>query len=341
MTDNTRINTNTTTGDLIADKDYSGVKYQRVILVSDNAGTPIDGTLSVPYPVQVVTFNPGTAGISLGKALDQTQVAGDVGVAMWGQRQDADTTIASATGKYAPFQLDASGNVKVYIKGGASSGAVVDASTYTRGSSSAVPFAGVCETSAPTVVNGKAATASFTTGGALRVDVASGSISGIADDAAVTVATTQVLMAGYMADDTSTDSIDEGDGGMARMTLNRKQIVQPYEGEGNSWSYAAAAAGLVTTSEVTAKAAAGAGLRNYVTSIQVTNSHPTIGSEVQILDDTAGTVIHRGFAAPLGGYTATLVVPIKSAVNKPISIKEATGTASTGILVNLQGYVSA
>lgn len=50
----------------------------------------------------------------------------------------------------------------------------------------------------------------------------------IADDAAFTPASTKVGMAGYVADEASTDSIDEGDAGAARMTLDRKQIMTSY-----------------------------------------------------------------------------------------------------------------
>jgi hypothetical protein len=49
----------------------------------------------------------------------------------------------------------------------------------------------------------------------------------IVDDAAFTPATTSVMMAGFEADETATDSVDEGDGGAARMTLDRKLIVTP------------------------------------------------------------------------------------------------------------------
>lgn len=49
----------------------------------------------------------------------------------------------------------------------------------------------------------------------------------VVDDAAFTPATSSVMMAGFEADDSSTDSVDEGDGGAARMTLDRKQIVTP------------------------------------------------------------------------------------------------------------------
>ncbi len=52
----------------------------------------------------------------------------------------------------------------------------------------------------------------------------------VTDDAAFTVATTKVNPAGYLADESSTDSVDEGDAGAARITLDRKQIVtlQPH-----------------------------------------------------------------------------------------------------------------
>lgn len=49
----------------------------------------------------------------------------------------------------------------------------------------------------------------------------------LVDDAAFTPAASSVNMAGFEADETSTDSVDEGDAGAARMTLDRKLIVNP------------------------------------------------------------------------------------------------------------------
>lgn len=49
----------------------------------------------------------------------------------------------------------------------------------------------------------------------------------IVDDAAFTVAATRVTPAGFLADETAADSVDEGDGGAARMTLDRRQITVP------------------------------------------------------------------------------------------------------------------
>lgn len=44
------------------------------------------------------------------------------------------------------------------------------------------------------------------------------------DDSAFTVGTDSVGAAGYLADETTPDSVDEGDVGIARMTLDRKQL---------------------------------------------------------------------------------------------------------------------
>ena len=45
------------------------------------------------------------------------------------------------------------------------------------------------------------------------------------DDTAFTPAVSSVGMAGFFVDETATDSVDEGDGGAARMTADRKQLM--------------------------------------------------------------------------------------------------------------------
>lgn len=49
----------------------------------------------------------------------------------------------------------------------------------------------------------------------------------LVDDAAFTPASSSVMMVGFQADESSTDSVDEGDAGAARITLDRKLITQP------------------------------------------------------------------------------------------------------------------
>jgi hypothetical protein len=45
------------------------------------------------------------------------------------------------------------------------------------------------------------------------------------DDSAFTIGTDEVAASGYLADETAPDSVDEGDIGLARMTLDRKQLM--------------------------------------------------------------------------------------------------------------------
>jgi hypothetical protein len=63
---------------------------------------------------------------------------------------------------------------------------------------------------------------------AMRVNVVAGSAGGPskADDAAFTIATDSVAPMGALADEASTDSVDEGDVGIPRMTLDRKLLVR-------------------------------------------------------------------------------------------------------------------
>lgn len=58
-----------------------------------------------------------------------------------------------------------------------------------------------------------------------KVDVIKfGGVAVLIDDAAFGVATSPVLPAGFLADETATDSVNEGDVGAARITLDRRQI---------------------------------------------------------------------------------------------------------------------
>lgn len=53
-------------------------------------------------------------------------------------------------------------------------------------------------------------------------------VGNVLDDAAFTPGTNRVTPVGYLADETATDSVDEGDIGAGRITLDRKQIMVPY-----------------------------------------------------------------------------------------------------------------
>ncbi len=298
--------------------------------IDDGGGTiTVDGTVAVSGTVTVgshAVTNAGTFATQVdGAALTALQLIDDVvfaedtaaqaadkGVAILAVRRDADTSLVGTDGDYANLQVNAAGSLKVAITAGAGSGgtSIADGATFTRDTTSVTLAAAAVESSAPTLTNGDAAALSMTTGGALRVAVASGGVSGVVedaasaggeegvlilgvrrdtaasssgtdgdfstlnldstgrlhvnvgntvtvashavtnagtfatqidgsaltalqlidntilvDDAAFTPATSSVNMAGFQADETATDSVDEGDAGAARMTLDRKQIV--------------------------------------------------------------------------------------------------------------------
>jgi hypothetical protein len=150
--------------------------------------------------VDVTSVTPGTTASSLGKAEDAAHSSGDVGVLAMAVRRDTAAVGSDTDGDYSTLNVDANGRLHVNV-----------GNTVTVGSH-AVTNAGTFAVQ----VDGSALTA---------LQVIDNPV--IVDDAAFTPATTSVMMAGFEADEGSTDSVDEGDGGAARMTLDRKVIVTP------------------------------------------------------------------------------------------------------------------
>ena len=123
-------------------------------------------------------------------------------------------------------------------------------------STSKVPvLPGTVSTSAPTWTNGNQSALSLQTDGSVRAAVTnsvtvtqgtgtnlhvvcdsgcsgSGGTS-MVDDAAFTPATTAITPAGFMFDDVSPDSVNEGDGGVARMSANRNIYTTIRDAAGN------------------------------------------------------------------------------------------------------------
>jgi len=134
----------------------------------------------------------------------------------------------------------------------------------------------------------------------------------------------------------ATDALAQGDD-------QGKQLVTPYAAPTNRWTYAAAASGIVnTTTAVTIKAAAAAGLRNYITDIQINTATLGAATELAIRDGAAGTVLWRcqlqtvalpllsvNFQSPLKGTAATL-----------LEVVTITATVTGAVYFNAQGFVA-
>lgn len=109
-----------------------------------------------------------------------------------------------------------------------------------------------------------------------------------------------------------------------------------------AWSYAAAASGIVnTTTAVTVKAAAGAGVKNYVTSLQISAEALGTASEVAIRDGAAGTVLWRtkiGTGGLVAGREIVFASPLVGTANTLLEVVTLTASGTGAVYVNLQGY---
>lgn len=158
----------------------------------------------------------------------------------------------------------------------------------------------------------------------------------VAHDAAVSGATA-ASMAGFNARSADPTAVASADATYALATLLGKQVVYPYAIPAASWSYASPAA-VTDTADDVAKAAGGAGVRNYITGIQVINSHASTGTAVVIKDGS--TVLWQGYAAAAGGgVSAHFSPPLRGTANTAVNVANITTSSST--FFNLQGFTAA
>lgn len=95
------------------------------------------------------------------------------------------------------------------------------------------------------------------------------------------------------------------------------------------------------TSDVSALAAPGANLRNYITSITISNSHATVGTDVVLKDGSGGTVLGTYPAAALyGGVALALPTPLKQPTLNT-AIYAANLTTGASVKVSLVGFSAA
>lgn len=83
---------------------------------------------------------------------------------------------------------------------------------------------------------------------------------------------------------------------------------------------------------------AGAGLKNYINQILVTNASTTVGTIVDIIEETTGDIIATGYASPEGGFSASYpTAQPQSTANKKIYAQCTTTGAS--VTVSVAGYI--
>lgn len=112
----------------------------------------------------------------------------------------------------------------------------------------------------------------------------------------------------------------------------------------SSWNYAPPVGGIVnSTTAVTIKTAAGAGIRNYLRSLQVASDTLGAATELCIRDGAAGTVLARLKlqTTSLPSNDIYFDPPLKGTANTLLEIVTLTASITGGVFVNAQGYVGA
>lgn len=113
----------------------------------------------------------------------------------------------------------------------------------------------------------------------------------------------------------------------------------------SEWHYAAASGGIVnTTTAVTLAAAAGAGLRNYLASLDLSSIALTTATEIVIRDGASGTVLWRSYISTAGLTPTTIRFdpPLKGSVNTLMEFATLTAAgAAKPVYVNAHGFVAA
>lgn len=280
-------------------------------LTNGNAGAI---SLTTGGAVRVAVASGGVAGVSE----DAASAGGEEGLLMMGVRQDTIASSTSADGDFAYPKFNSVGALytAVYSVPTDPFGANADAASATGSISAKLRF--IAATGIPV-------TGTVTVGGVAAHDAAiSGNPIRLAGRA---------LTADYTA-------VAAGDTADLITTLTGKLVTIPYANPNQSWSYAAASGGITNTTGVTAKAAAGAGVRNYITHVSVINGHATVDTDVQIRDGASGTVLWRGFAkAAGGGVSESFDPPLRGTANTLVEV--ANGTTGSATYFNMQGFTAA
>lgn len=131
-------------------------------------------------------------------------------------------------------------------------------------------------------------------------------------------------------------AVSTGDTADYVTTLVGAQITKPYSIPEGDWQFACATGGIVNTTDVVAKAAGAAGIRNYVTGIQLRNAN-TVATEFVIKDGS--TVIWRGYVsatATEAPISVTFATPLRGTAATAINI--ACITTAAQVYASLQGF---
>lgn len=180
---------------------------------------------------------------------------------------------------------------------------------------------------------------------ALGIDGAStflGSLSGHAND---NVSGATALQTGVYGacNDTTVALITEDNFTPARVDCGSHVLLtRPFSTRALSWSYGVSTGITNSTTAVTIKAAAGSGIRNCVTGIDISADALGTATVVAIRDGAGGSVIWATklqTAGLVNGFTKAFVSPICSSTNSLLEWVTLTASTTGTVYLQAQGYV--
>ena len=142
----------------------------------------------------------------------------------------------------------------------------------------------------------------------------------------------------------SKTSVTSGQAVRPISTTDGRQITRLNSIPENEWVYAAASGGITnTTTAATLVAAQAAGVRNYLTSLQLSSDALGAATEIAIRDGAGGTVLWRGkigTAGIAGVITIQFSDPLKSTAATLLEVVTLSASVFGGVYVNAQGYIA-
>lgn len=312
------------TGVIVRDATGANVDWTAAVPVTQSGTwniTNVSGTVSLPTGAATAAKQPalGTAGSSSTDVLSVQGIASGTALNVTG----TGTTASPAAGLLSVQGLQAD--------------AAVLGATVTN----PVPVGGRYNATAPTLTDGARIQTQYNNKGDMKVTLAGSGFGGevatqvpTADAKSISTAGLQVFTTPYSYNGSTWDRV-RGD------TVG--QAVVPYGINSARWNYAAAASGIVnTTTAVTIKAAAGAGVRNCLTRLDLTAEALGAATEFVIRDGAAGTVIYRtklGAAGIPQGREITFPAAICGTANTLMEVATLTASVTGAVYVNANGYV--
>lgn len=240
------------------------------------------------------------------------------GLVVGAVRRDADTTLADTTNEFAPLQVDANGRLKVEVFDGG------DSHTVDNGGTFAVQESGGALT-------------------ALQImddwdNAASDGASVSGDVAHDTADAGEPVKIGAFAETAPSGRTPVADGDRTNLIAGADGvlIVRPYCGLEDIVSGVDTDTAGDSSSVISAP---GAGIRLYITSVIVKNSHASTDAYVDIRDGTAGSVLASIPAPAAGGAVVNFPVPLRLTANTACAVDPS--AAVTTIITTVVGFKAA